>query len=477
MAATYVDAVWNGIDYWRWNYGETIGSPAAISYSFATGIPSYYYEDGILTSIDGGFTAFNADQRVAAQAVLATYAELANLTFTPVVDGEGGDIVFGMNSQAGSAGYAFFGGPFGGLYGDVWISNTPAFVLATNLDVTPGSYGYLTLVHEIGHSMGFKHTFQTNGDPADGGSQVTLDFAVDSYQYSVMSYTHRSNELFMRVLNPGTASEDLDYFRVYPDGPQLYDIAALQYMYGANMATRSGNTSYTFDPDTPFFKCIWDGGGKDTISVSSFSLGCRIDLNAGKFSDIMIPADAIPPGWSASTPTYDGRNNLSIAFGAVIENATGGAGGDSLTGNSVANVLRGNAGSDKLLGGGGGDTLSGGKGKDTLTGGGGADKFVFDVAPVNSLPDTIKDFVHASDKIQLSNATGMFAQVGPDGALAAGAFWVGSAAHDASDRVIYDSATGNLYYDADGNGAAARVLFAVLTGSPDTVTVADFQVI
>jgi Ca2+-binding RTX toxin-like protein len=472
MAATYVDALWNGVDFWRWNYGAPIGTGSSVTYSFATEFPSYYYDGlGNLDIIDGGFSAFNSDQRAAAQAVLATYAEITNLTFTNLGNGEGGDIVFGMNAQSGSAGYAFYPGDT--YAGDVWIANSPDWVLETNLDVTPGTYGYLTLVHELGHAMGLKHPFDVE-DAEIGGNQVVLDAAHDTYQYSVMSYTHQPNEVFLRLHTPGVLS-GADYFDVYPAGPSLYDIAALQYLYGANMSTRATNTTYTFDPATPFFKCIWDGGGKDTISVANFSLGCRIDLNAGKFSDIMILPDAIPTGWSGSLPTYDGKNNLSIAFGAVIENATGGSGADSLTGNNVVNVLSGNAGNDKLAGAGGGDTLIGGKGKDQLIGGGGADKFVFNAAPSNATADTIKDFLHGTDKVQLDNS--VFTTAGADGALASGAFYAGTAAHDASDRVVYDKVSGNLYYDPDGTGAQAKVLVAVLIGSPDNVSFGDFRVI
>jgi Ca2+-binding RTX toxin-like protein len=181
----------------------------------------------------------------------------------------------------------------------------------------------------------------------------------------------------------------------------------------------------------------------------------------------------------------DVQGFLSLIFnGADTMNDSGAgdllngyAGADALFGNAGADTLSGGGGNDRLSGGGGNDKLSGGQGRDVLTGGAGADKFMFTVAPSNTTADTIKDFVHGTDRIQLSNAAGLFTQAGADGALAAGAFWAGSAAHDSSDRVIYDNVTGNVYYDPDGTGSAPRVLFAVLTGSPDTVTVADFQVI
>lgn len=139
----------------------------------------------------------------------------------------------------------------------------------------------------------------------------------------------------------------------------LYDIAAMQYQYGANMAYRTGDDVYTFDPATPFFRTIWDAGGNDTISVSNFSKGCIVDLRAGEFSKITIEADSTAGyNWTIAppVPTYDGTDNLAIAYGTTIENAIGGQGGDVLYGNAAANRLTGGAGNDTIDGGAGLDT-------------------------------------------------------------------------------------------------------------------------
>ena len=70
----------------------------------------------------------------------------------------------------------------------------------------------------------------------------------------------------------------------------------------------------------------------------------------------------------------------------------------------------------------------------------------------------------------------VFSALSP-GALPAGAFVTGTAAGDADDRIIYDAATGVLYYNSDGTGAAAAVLFAVLDTQPANITANDFLVI
>ncbi|WP_127998140.1 beta strand repeat-containing protein [Piscinibacter defluvii] len=157
---------------------------------------------------------------------------------------------------------------------------------------------------------------------------------------------------------------------------------------------------------------------------------------------------------------------------------------DRLTGNQLANLLdgqggndtlSGGSGNDTLLGGGGADLLIGGNGNDVLTGNAGLDLFRFTGVPnAGSNSDRITDFVADDDTIQLDDAG--FVGVGALGALAAGAYRAGTAAADASDRVIYDSATGRLYFDADGNGAGARVLFATLTAGT-ALSVADFVIV
>ena len=71
----------------------------------------------------------------------------------------------------------------------------------------------------------------------------------------------------------------------------------------------------------------------------------------------------------------------------------------------------------------------------------------------------------------------IFAALTTPGTLSAAEFHLGTAAHDFDDRIIFDAATGNLFYDRDGTGSAAAVRFAVLSGVTGTVTEADFLVI
>ncbi len=148
------------------------------------------------------------------------------------------------------------------------------------------------------------------------------------------------------------------------------------------------------------------------------------------------------------------------------------------TGNSLDNTLVGNTADNTLNGGSGNDILRGMGGNDTLIGGLGNDWFVFNTAlgPVNI--DTIADFAVVDDTIQLDHL--IFSALGANsGTLSADAFAFGSAAADATDRIIYDDLTGALYYDVDGiNGDAAVQIANIGSGlQPTGLSHLDFVII
>jgi serralysin len=152
------------------------------------------------------------------------------------------------------------------------------------------------------------------------------------------------------------------------------------------------------------------------------------------------------------------------------------AGNDRIYGYSGNDVVKGSAGNDFVSAGSGNDWLFGGVGNDTLIGGAGRDTFVFDTARHKSLNvDRIADFSHSSDTIQLDNA--FFQALGRAGTLKADFFHAGKAAHDANDHIIYNKANGALFYDADGIGGQAQIVFAILASHPGNVAFNDFVVI
>jgi phospholipase/lecithinase/hemolysin len=158
--------------------------------------------------------------------------------------------------------------------------------------------------------------------------------------------------------------------------------------------------------------------------------------------------------------------SYQLAKGSAIEvlstSNTSGTAALNLTGNELAQTIIGNAAAN---------IIDGKGGNDSLHGKGGADVFAFTTALGSGNVDRIGDFSAAEDSIRLENA--VFAGL-PAGALAAGAFRTGAAAVDADDRIIFDPVARKLYFDPDGTGGAAQVLFATVAGSDLNLTAADF---
>ncbi|MFM7512567.1 MAG: calcium-binding protein, partial [Cyanobium sp.] len=209
----------------------------------------------------------------------------------------------------------------------------------------------------------------------------------------------------------------------------------------------AGDDSYGFDTDLALGSDTLDetGGGVDTLN----------------FSDTTTRSVAVNLGLAASQVVNAGLS-LTLGSASTVENVIGGALADTLTGNGLANTLNGGGGSDTLIGGGGDDTLIGDGGNDTLIGGAGADRFRF-ATTLNATTnlDVISDFsIAQADRIELENA--VFTVLTTTGTLDASAFFIGAAATTATQRILYNSGTGNLLYDLDGTGAGGSVAFATL---------------
>ena len=349
-----IDAIIHAI---KWGSGQSTAS-TTITYSFPwSSGDSYFYgstSSGKYSTLEEqkatSHFALNAEQQLSATKALQAWADVANLNFVAVPDNisSAGDIRIAWTSAVDMTvtnkkawGWAYQPNKSYPDGGDIWISTESS--AATSKNWGTGSYNFMSLIHEIGHSLGLKHPF-------DEGTN--LPASQDTRQFTIMSYTDIQNDLFRTITYDANNKPVFTFQDVVPETPMVYDIAAMQYLYGANNSYRTGNDTYTFDPNTPFLKTIWDAGGNDTISVANFTLACVIDLTPGNYSDIRMASAPNPPGYTGGTiPTYDGKQNLGIAFGAYIENAIGGAGNDKLIGNKVDNTFTGNGGNDTIDGG------------------------------------------------------------------------------------------------------------------------------
>jgi len=195
--------------------------------------------------------------------------------------------------------------------------------------------------------------------------------------------------------------------------------------------------------------------------------------NALTVADFIGAVAAVPAPAGGQTMTGNNRANTM----------NGGNGNDNITGNGGNDALNGGGGNDVISGGGGSDVINGGLGADTLMGGTGNDAFVFNTALGRGNIDVIVDFSPNAngnnDVIRLDNA--IFTALTQNGnratTLTAAAFRVGASANTGDQRIIYNSANGELYYDSDGNGGAAAIHFATLQNAPGNVTNNDFVVL
>jgi len=315
-----------------------------------TGDPvSYYFGSGFVPAIDSSVGAFNGAswsdaEKSAFSTALAQYSAVCNLTFAQAGTQDAANVVWWKAPQsamgAGTLGmhevpdesYSQIYGYFN--YQDSSWGN-----------LTPGSYGFVTVIHELGHGMGLAHPHD-GGDHSDAtrfpgvtGPWTTGTYGLNQGIWTTMSYNDGWN------VAPSPSSS-YGYQRTL----MALDVAALQALYGANMTTRTGDDTYSL-PGTNVigtgWTCLWDAGGTDTISNAGSSLACTINLNEAALTG---PAAG---GYVSRAVGIVG--GYTVAHGAVIENATGGLGNDTLIGNAAGNVLDGGAGADSLSGGAGDD--------------------------------------------------------------------------------------------------------------------------
>src|SRR6185369_1000390 len=214
----WIDSLIRGV---KWGAG--VGTPVTLTYSFpdASNITSWYWSTDDYGSVYGSgepwndyATGLTATEQAAAVSAMTQWSAVANVGFVKVPDTMYmvGEIrvawTYDPSVDAGQA-WAYYPGSTPAA-GDIWL-NLAAFWDGNS----PGNYGYLAALHELGHALGLSHTFVGSGSL--GGA---LPLNEDGYKYSIMSYSALA----------GAPNSWADF---NPTTPMLYDIAAVQYLYGA----------------------------------------------------------------------------------------------------------------------------------------------------------------------------------------------------------------------------------------------------
>ncbi|MEM9999249.1 MAG: M10 family metallopeptidase C-terminal domain-containing protein [Pseudomonadota bacterium] len=279
-----------------------------ITYSFLGSLPAYYDGFGPINAGTYHDEPFSDSQQDQVSELLTQIEDLTGLQFDEVAQTAGtvGDLTFGFATLPLNVSGAILSYDDSDLKGDIWINKTAAG--------QPGGLSENVLLHEIMHALGFKH-------PVNYGGFFSLDpgpfFDRDedpTERYTVLSEISNTDGWSL-------------------SGFQLYDITVLQSVYGVNENFNTGNDTYTEQVGELY--SIWDADGVDTLTASGVLQNAIVDLREGYFSTI--------------TSTVDGYENISIAFGAKIENGIGSAQHDVIVGNALNNDLRGNEGDDVLF--------------------------------------------------------------------------------------------------------------------------------
>jgi Ca2+-binding RTX toxin-like protein len=327
--------------------GITVDS--TFSYHFAATLPSYY-TSGSGFVVTGYSLTPNGSNYVFSATDFVSMAALAGSAMTSATSAVGRVALVSFSQASTTSADIVIGGLSVDLY-------TPAQVAAFTFDpmgINPAQSDMWitqvgqsaitidrTIQHELLHAVGL------------GDAKLFYSGVENTGQYTIMAYVVHPEE--------NRLATEL----------QLYDIAALQAIYGRDDSYEDGDTTISQFAETSGaytgsdrIFAIWDGGGIDTIDVSGISQAALIDLRPGYFSSIGPNAEVVITAGQTPSVVNDGRENISIAFGAYIENAKGSSAADLIIGNILTNKLEGGAGADVIYGEGADSIYDNGNGLD-----------------------------------------------------------------------------------------------------------------
>ncbi|MGJ7508522.1 hypothetical protein [Variovorax sp. GT1P44] len=364
-----IDALLAGGSAWFHTAGASGAVPSAVARHELT----FSFLDsasGLSGSDANGFQALDETHKQAVRDALAYISTVAGVTFTEVASG--GDIKYGSNVQAASAGYASYPDPMAGS--KVMLANNQG----SYADTSKGAYTREVILHETSHALGLKHPGNYN---AGGGGTPGpyLPAATDNRGNTIMSYKDASNVKEIKQVGGMYVTSTIN-----PDTLQANDVMALQYLYGAPGTVNAQDFSWS--DGQAMSQTIWSSNTDSTIDLSNQTGTNIVDLRAGNFSSIgihdayasvggkaaytatktMVNGKLVPISSVLGTPTYTGINNVKIATGSHIRTAVGGSGNDTFVSNGEGNHLDGGVGDDAFFLSGGDDVVTGGAGSDTV---------------------------------------------------------------------------------------------------------------
>jgi len=384
-----------------------------------------------------------------------TETATVNVTINPVADIVGDSVTVNANSGANIL----------NLLGNDNFEDPARFISS----VTQGAHGTVTINNN-----------GTPGNTADDVAVYTPNSGYsgsDSFSYTVTSGGVTETATVNVTVNAADVQAPTDIvFNVNPaSGSFTGNGLANTDTIGTFTAVDADSTSWTFalsGANASSFSLAPASGLQNSVTLTPSG-----NLTAGNYTFVVTATDGAGHSYSETYNVSVGSTGADGAAAFTVSNGT-----DVSFGLNGGDTINGGNGDDALVGGQNSDTINGGLGNDQLIGGAQNDLFDFTTALNTSTNvDTIFDFDanngSQSDHIELENA--IFTQLGATGTLASANFAanVGGNAADANDYILYDTATGNLYYDADGSGAGARILFAHLTVTAGTVDASDFIVI
>lgn len=368
------------IDF-RWTTSFGGSQPATtISYFFPqqasdfTGVAGYPAASQIAT-----FQPLTANQQAAVHTAFDLVASYTKLTFVEAASGLASDAAFRFARYTNTGSESNFPANQGNYSpsdsraaGDTFLGsngNTPAAFFGTD--------DFNTLIHEMGHAFGLKHGH-------DGDYNGALGARVNDNEFSVMTYAS--------YLGSPTGSASEARLGSSPQSFMMYDIAALQALYGANFSKVGTTAVYRWDavtgqqtingvaaPNTgvtatnKIFTTVWTQGATATYDLSNFSGNQIADLRPGRWSTFAPDKIAdLNSAADAGTPQYKAQGNVYNALQyngdgrSLVSSINTGSGNDTITGNSANNKISAGAGDDTIDGDGGQDTVSGGAGADRI---------------------------------------------------------------------------------------------------------------